>query len=81
LLALHAGGGLERLIALPAFVDRIDVARDLVVADRFGGPAPAPAVWPIAHYVYRVTAVLLLVFVAGPLLVWRLIRRIRRHRP
>jgi WD40 repeat protein len=81
LLVLHAGGGRDRLIALPAFVDRIDVAHDLVVADRFGGPAPAPAVWPIAHYVYRVTAALLFVFVALPLLAWRLIRRVRRRRP
>jgi hypothetical protein len=80
LLALHAGGGQDRLIALPAFVDRIDVARDLVIADRFGGPAPAPAVWPIAHYVYRVTATLLVVFVVLLLLAWRLIRRIRRRR-
>jgi hypothetical protein len=79
LLTLHAGGGQDRLIALPAFVDRIDVARDLVLADRFDGPAPAPAGWPIAHYVYRVTGVLLFVFVVLPLLGLRVIRRIRRR--
>jgi len=79
LLALHPGGGRDRLIALPPFVDRIDVARDLVVAGRFGGPAPKPALWPIAHYVYRVSAVLLFLFVAVPLLAWRLARRWARR--
>jgi hypothetical protein len=79
LLALHPGGGRSELITLPAFVERIDVARDLVLADRVGGPAPRPSAWPVALYVYRVGAVLLLVFVGLPTLIWQLVRRTRRR--
>jgi hypothetical protein len=76
LLALRRGGGQASLMTLPAFVERIDVARDLVLGDRFGGPAPRPAGWPLAQWVYWAAGALL---VAVPLTVlW--VRRRRRVR-
>jgi len=46
LLALHPGGGRTELVDLPGDVLYVDVARDLLVADRFGGPgASLPARW------------------------------------
>jgi hypothetical protein len=38
LLALRPGGGQTELVDLPGDVHYVDVARDLLVADRFGGP-------------------------------------------
>jgi hypothetical protein len=76
LLSLRSGGGQTPLMTLPAFVDRIDVARDLVFADHFGGPAPRPDGWPLAQWVAWVAGALL---VAVPLTVlW--VRRRRRAR-
>jgi hypothetical protein len=46
LLALHPGGGQTELVQLSKSVTYLDVARDLVGAGRFGGPAPSlPARW------------------------------------
>jgi hypothetical protein len=41
LYAYHPGGGRTALVHLPADATRVDVPRDLVVNDRFGGPAPS----------------------------------------
>ncbi|HEY2670214.1 MAG TPA: WD40 repeat domain-containing protein [Rugosimonospora sp.] len=79
LVALHPGGGQRNLIALPDYVRRIDIAHDAVTADRFGGPAPRPAALPLAHWVYRVAAVLVAGFAVLLTLVVVVVRRVRRR--
>jgi hypothetical protein len=81
LLALHPGGGQRSLLVPPDYVRRIDIARDAVTHDRFGGPAPVPPVLPLAHWVYRVAAVLLLGCAVLLVLIPPLVRRIRRTAP
>jgi len=41
--ALHSDGGRTELVTFPHRADSVDIARDLLVADRFGGPAPSLA--------------------------------------
>nr|BFE58850.1 hypothetical protein GCM10020063_033760 [Dactylosporangium thailandense] len=78
LLALHRGGGTTRLIQ-PDGVDvwDIDVAHDLLLDGRFGGPSPDPAAFPAASWLYWVTLTpaVLLLLVAG-----LIVRAVRRRR-
>ncbi|UWZ39545.1 hypothetical protein Drose_15695 [Dactylosporangium roseum] len=82
LLAVRPGGGTTQLIH-PEGVQiwDIDVAHDLVLDGRFGGPSPKPAVFPAAGWLYWLvltpTAGLLLIVVL--IVRWR--RRARRWRP
>jgi hypothetical protein len=82
LLAMRPGGGTTRLIH-PQGVQiwDIDVAHDLLVDGRFGGPSPGPAAFPAARWLYWLvftpTAVLLLLV----MLVVRWRQRVRRWRP
>ena len=82
LLAMRPGGGTIQLIR-PEGVQiwDIDVAHDLVVDGRFGGPSPEPAAFPAAWWLYWLaltpTAVLLLL--VGVVVTRR--RRTRRWRP
>ncbi|HEX7746656.1 MAG TPA: WD40 repeat domain-containing protein [Micromonosporaceae bacterium] len=41
LVALHPGGGRTELVRLPDYASEVDVALDLLSADRFGGPVPS----------------------------------------
>jgi hypothetical protein len=51
LLALDPRGGTRVLLARPArVVWDLDVAADLVAAGAFGGPSPAPSVFPLARW-------------------------------
>jgi hypothetical protein len=79
LLALSPGGGTVQLIR-PESVQLwdIDVAHDLLVEGRFGGPSPQPTPFPAASWLYWVLvtplAVLLLI-IAVVVVVWRRTRR------
>ncbi|HEX5598136.1 MAG TPA: hypothetical protein VFX61_19290 [Micromonosporaceae bacterium] len=82
LVALRPGGGREVLLDSPGEVLAMDVARDLLEAGRFGGPArdpePLPA-RPVILVVLAPLSVLLIAVLGGPLLGWYLYRRGRRH--
>lgn len=82
LLALDPHGGTKVLLDKPAgVVWGLDVAADLVAAGAFGGPSPAPGVFPLARW----ASITLLVAAAGVglagWLVVALISRARRPRP
>ncbi|HEY0699098.1 MAG TPA: hypothetical protein VGD43_14960, partial [Micromonospora sp.] len=81
LLALHPGGGSTRLIETPkGLVWDLDVARDLVVDDRFGGPSKEPTMFPVAPWVYLPLTVNVVGVVLLPLAIIFVVRRARRHR-
>ncbi|WP_433073109.1 hypothetical protein ACQP1P_24990 [Dactylosporangium sp. CA-052675] len=77
-VALRRGGGTTRLLQ-PDGVDvwDIDVARDLVLDGRFGGPSPAPAPFPTAAWLSRATPTPALLL---PLLAGLVVRAVRRRR-
>ena len=83
LLAMRPGGGTARLIQ-PEHVQiwDIDVAHDLLVDGRFGGPSPGPAAFPAARWLYwlvlTATTALAVLFVT--VIRWRRTRRWRRVR-
>jgi hypothetical protein len=80
LLALRPGGGTTTLIH-PSGVAiwDLDVARDLLVDGRFGGPSPEPPPFPAADWLY-VTAAAVLLPIVGLVIVIRRVRRRRRRR-
>ncbi|MER7001496.1 hypothetical protein ABT297_00350 [Dactylosporangium sp. NPDC000555] len=82
LLAVRPGGGTTQLIRPEyVFIWDIDVAHDLVVDGRFGGPSPAPAAFPAARWLYWLVLTPttgLLLLVAAVVWWWR---RVRRRRP
>ncbi|MEN3310473.1 MAG: hypothetical protein V7603_6675 [Micromonosporaceae bacterium] len=76
LLAVRSGGGTTQLIRPEGVqVWDIDVAHDLVIDGRFGGPSSQPAAFPAAWWLYW----LVLTPTAGLLLLVVLLVRWRRH--
>ncbi len=76
LLALHPDGGRRLVATPPGAVWDLDVARDLLLDGRFGGPAPRPAPLPAAPWLYGLLAAVVLPVGAILALWWR-----RRPRP
>ncbi|BCJ63689.1 hypothetical protein GCM10009779_46760 [Polymorphospora rubra] len=78
LLAVRPGGGTTQLIRQEGvWVWDIDVAHDLVVDGRFGGPSPEPTAFPAAWWLYC----LVLTPTVGLLLLVVLVVRWRRRAP
>ncbi|GAA3227449.1 WD40 repeat domain-containing protein [Dactylosporangium siamense] len=77
LLALDPRGGTKVLLRKPSnIVWDLDVAADLVAAGAFGGPSPAPGVFPLARWFATVLFVAgWVVCVAG----WLLVALVRRR--
>jgi hypothetical protein len=80
LLALRPDGVTETLLRPPAGVVGLDLARDLVDAGRFGGPAPAPAVFPARWVIVIPLLGLGLPALAVGLLLFGVTRRLVRRR-
>ncbi|HEX8632417.1 MAG TPA: hypothetical protein VF755_30020, partial [Catenuloplanes sp.] len=79
LLSLPAGGPPEVLLDPPDQVRGVDIARDLIDANRFGGPAPRPGRLPVRPLAVVLATVALLAVVSPSAgLAWWLRRR-RRH--
>ncbi|MCW3813240.1 WD40 repeat domain-containing protein [Micromonospora sp. DR5-3] len=77
LMALRPDGGRELLLDPPAEVCALDVARDLLTAGRFGGPAVGPRPFPARPVIVFAAApyVMLLAALLGAVLLWRRRRR------
>jgi hypothetical protein len=76
LFALHPGGGHTELVRLPHETAGVDVARDLLAADRFGGPVPSvPA--RLADWLVPWTGRLLLI--AAVIVAFVAYRRLKRR--
>jgi hypothetical protein len=75
LLALHPGGGRTELVRLPNHAKEVDVALDLLKADRFGGPTPS--IWArLADWLLPWTRRLVLIAaVAAAVIAVKLVRR------
>jgi len=79
LLALPATGGQQSLVRTPRNgVRDLDVARDLILNARFGGPSPEPGTVPVAPWLVVLPVVVLLAIAALTWLAWRLVRRRRK---
>ena len=82
LVALRPGGGTRALLQQPAHhVGDLDVAQDLLRDGRFGGPAPKPAAFPAATWLYPTALGVLAAIVLPPWVGWLLVRRARRRIP
>jgi hypothetical protein len=79
LLALPPGGAPVPLVRTPkSEVWDLDVARDLILEGRFGGPSPRPGILPVARWVPGwIGATIVFLLVVG--LFVRLVRRRRRR--
>ncbi|MGK5521158.1 WD40 repeat domain-containing protein [Micromonospora sp. URMC 107] len=84
LVALRPDGHVETLLDPPGPVWAMDVARDLLVAGRFGAPATDPRPFPARPVILLVAVppALLVAAVLGSVLLWRRHRRwLRTMRP
>lgn len=83
LQALPEGGPPEVLLDPPDQVRGLDVARDLLDADRFGGPAPEPGLLPVRPlgWVLASAALLPVILSSAGLLWWLRRRRAKARAP
>ncbi|MFF5228755.1 hypothetical protein [Dactylosporangium sp. NPDC000521] len=80
LLALAPDGTTKSLLTKPpGTIWDVDVAADLVAAGAFGGPSPAPSVFPLARWAATTVFVALWALAMLTWLTIALIRRSRRH--
>jgi hypothetical protein len=74
LVALRPGGGLDTLVATPVGVSNLEIARNLVEAGAYGGPAARPSIWAAPAWAHLLAAVPFL------LVLWIVLRVRRRQR-